>query len=403
MTMHDALRRAAMLVCAGSTLAATAACDLSVTNPGSTRDQDLNTPSAMPALVNGMSGDLSYSLGYLAREGSVMTDELRESGTYPAMGRFDQGIIDDVDAGSLWDNAQEARWVAENGIDRMKQVLQADFETSPLSARAYLYAGFANRVLGENMCDAVIDGGPRQSDSVYFQRADSEFTEALRLAQAQGVDSLALTALAGRAQVRADLGRWTDADADAAQVPADFRFDAIFSTNSERENNNLAYETTTRREVSVWGTQWAATNADPRVPWDTLFTSAGVVQKGNNGSTPFFRQKKYPGVDAPIPLAKGTEMLLIRAEAALRDGAVPAAMGYVNDERAAYGLAALDVSDADSAWTVLQSERGAVLWLETRRLWDLRRWYAEGRTTFLEGRDTCIPISQAEQSSNPNL
>jgi hypothetical protein len=203
--------------------------------------------------------------------------------------------------------------------------------------------------------------------------------------------------------VRAALGRWDDAAADAAQVPADFRFDAIFSTNTERENNDLAYETITRREVSVWGTPWAATDADPRVPWDTVRTSGGAIQKGNDGHTAFFRQMKYTGLDAPIPLAKGTEMLLIRAEAALRDGEVPTAMGDVNDERAAYGMGALDVSDADSAWTVLNAERGAVLWLETRRLWDLRRWYAEGRDDFLEGRDTCVPISQGEQNSNPNL
>jgi hypothetical protein len=48
-------------------------------------------------------------------------------------------------------------------------------------------------------------------------------------------------------------------------------------------------------------------------------------------------------------------------------------------------------------------ERGAVLWLEGRRLWDLRRWLASGRNTALQGRSTCVPISLEEIGANPNL
>ena len=40
-----------------------AACNMQVTNPGPLQDSQLNAVSAMPALVNGMSGDLSYALG----------------------------------------------------------------------------------------------------------------------------------------------------------------------------------------------------------------------------------------------------------------------------------------------------------------------------------------------------
>ncbi|HET9984629.1 MAG TPA: RagB/SusD family nutrient uptake outer membrane protein [Longimicrobiales bacterium] len=383
------------------------ACDLSVENPGPIPDAELNTPGAMPALVNGMSADLSVAVDLMARYGSVLSDELAHSGNYAAEGYFYRGVVPPENVNDVWGDMQRARWVAEHGIGRLKEVLGSGFEASPLAIRANLYAGYANRVLGENVCDAVIDNGSKQAYTEHFKRAETYFTEALRLAQAQNNTALANAALAGRAQVRADLGNWDGAAQDAALVPTSFRFDAVYSTNTERENNSLAYETQTRREYTVYNTQWAANSSkDPRVPWDTIKTSAGKLQTGQDGKTPFFRQMKYKGLDAEIPLAKGAEMLLIRAEAALRKGDVPGALALVNQERASYGLAPAIAATLADAWPLLQKERGAVTWLETRRLGDLRRWFtASGpeKNNFLQGRATCVPISDEEMHSNPNL
>ena len=44
---------------------------------------------------------------------------------------------------------------------------------------AYVYAGYANRVLGENMCAGTIDGGPELPSAVYLTRAESLFTKAI--------------------------------------------------------------------------------------------------------------------------------------------------------------------------------------------------------------------------------
>lgn len=399
---HSFLRASWGVLAAGVLLCA--ACDFSVTNPGPIEDSQLNTPAAMPGLVNGMSGDLSYALGNFLEDLAVTSGELSHSGNYSVEREYYLGTVTPEDANPDWGDMQRARWVAENGIERMKTVLGDEFNTTPLAIRAYLYAGFANRLLGETSCSAVIDDGPKQSDSVYFQRADSDFTQALQLAQAQGgQDTLASAALAGRASVRAWLGDWTNAAADAQQVPDDFVFNAIFSDNTERENNQVAYETHTRREISVWGTTWATVFGDPRVPWDSVKTSKGAIQTGQDGKTPFFREQKYPDVGAEVPLAKGTEMLLLRAEAALRNNDPTTAMSLINEERATYGLPAESAPDADSTWTILKYERGAVLWLEGRRFWDLRRWNAEGRDTFLDGRTKCVPISANELAANPNL
>jgi len=388
---------------------------LDVENPGSLADADLNIPGAMPGLVTGMSFDLSRGLDEVLQNSNIMADDLYHGGSYGPQGLFNRGIIEKEDVDGMWGEMHRARWVAENGIERMQDVLGAGFETSPLAVRAYIYAGFSNRILGEHVCDGVIDGGPREPHTVHFERAEEQFSEAIRLAanitSASLRDSLLRAAYGGRASVRAWLGNWTEAAADAALVPTSYVFLAIYSTNTPAENNDLVFETNNRLEYTVYNTQWAQVFNDPRVVWDTVKTTSGAVQVGQDGRTPFFRQRKYIGLGADVPLTKGTEMLMLRAEERLRAGDVPGAMGFLNQQRAFYSttqkpLPALTATTQAEAWPILQKERAAVLWMEGRRLWDLRRWNAEPapiKNSFLDARDKCIPVSENEEQSNPNV
>ncbi len=389
------------LVC----LAPLAGCSdfLDVTNPGPVEDDALNRPEAMPALVHGMSSDLSYALSRLAYITALAAGEQSSSGSYLWTKAVAGGTMDIDEAPDVWGAMQRARWVAESGIERMQEVLGSDFESSPLAARAYLHAAFSNRMLGESVCQAVFDGGPPGDPAQHLERAEEQFNSALSIAESVGDAQAVNAALAGRASVRASLGRWDEAVADAEEVPIGFSYYALFSLNSGRENNYFVAESYNRLEATEYGTEWAQVFDDPRVPWDTLYDAGGSIRKGQDGSTPVFQQRKYPTFAEDIPLAKGTEMLLIRAEALLRDSDVPGAVGLINDERAFYGLADTTASTPEEGWALLQKERGAVLWLEARRLWDLRRWHAEGLNDFLDGRDDCIPPSREEQAANPNF
>ncbi len=400
-SLHCHARRLGAVVSGVALGSALASCSLEVTNPGPLADTDLNTALAMPALVNGMGGDLSNAIGNYITRGSLAAFELVHSGNFAAEKQFNAGVIRPEDVGGDWARMHTARYVAEAGLVRMKTVLGDAFETNTNTPRAYLYAGFANRFLGENACNAVIDGGPSQPSSVHFVRAESLFTRALTLARAQNSTTFANAALAGRATVLAWQGKWAAADADAALVPATFRRDALFSINTTRENLDLAVQTISRREVTVWNTVWV-TDRDTRVLYDTVKTGTAIT-KGQDGATNFFRQRKYLTLGDPVALAKGTEMLLIRAEASLRNNDFATAMTYINQERATSTLPALTATTLDAAWTILMRERGAVLWLEGRRLWDLRRWLDEGRNLTLKGRSVCIPISAEEVAGNPNL
>ncbi|MFP8489578.1 RagB/SusD family nutrient uptake outer membrane protein [Gracilimonas sp. Q87] len=379
-------------------------CD--VENPGPIAESALNTPSAVPGLVVGMSADLSFAYRTTTRWGSVWADELTHSGTFSAPTIFSTGSIYSEDINPWWEDAQRARWVAENGIERIRETLGNEFDSNEYVAKAHLYAGYSNRMLGENVCFAVIDGGPREDYTVHFERAESYFTDAITIATNLNDQNLLNAAIAGRASARAALGDWVGAAADAEDVPVEYRFEAIYSTNSGRENNDWPPNTINRGEYSVFGTQWEGLN-DPRLPQQVIYDASNDTATAANGTTPWITQLKYESDADNIALSKGTEMLLIRAEMELRENQdFNTAMGYINQGRNYHGLGALTANDIAEAWGHLQDERGKDMWLEGRRFFDLRRWNDEtgaANNTFLDGRDKCVPIGQSELEMNPNL
>jgi hypothetical protein len=388
-------RLSARLRCsAGVALIATllGGCDLGVINPGPIDDAALNNPAAMGPLVVGMGADLSAVVDDIAYFMGIASRDIWHSGAFEAEFFMQDGKIEPRHVNGLWAAMHRARWVAEAGIERMKNVLGGDFETSRLATEAYIWAGFSNRVLGENVCQAVIDGGAPQPHTVHFERAEQHFNNALALAQTQNNVPLQNTAYAGRAQVRAALGKWAEAASDAAQVPNNFVFLAQFSDNSTRERNWLFNESHIRAYFTVFGT-FAVTANDPRVPW------VNMNRNGVDGRSPYYRQMKYTSYASDIDLARDDEMRLIEAEAALRADDVPAALAKINSVRTAANVPQVSATDADDAGQALRREREIILWMEGRRLWDLRRF----NDPFLSGRDSCIPISQNEANTNPNV
>lgn len=401
-------KRVLLVALAGALSSVACSGFLEVTNPGPIADASLFTPDAVPSLVTGMSADFSNIHDEITRITSIAGDESGHGGSYTAEQIWLKGIIRPEDVNGLWAGLHQVRFESESGVARMKGMTGFSYDNSALAARANMFAGFSNRSLGETTCEAVFDNGPAQDYKTYFARAETYFTEAIKIAQAAtGATDILNASYAGRAAVRAAQGNWAAAVVDAALVPSNFVYLAYYSINSTRENNSYVQETYVRREFSVFGSQWAQVFKDPRVPWDTIKTTSGSVQKGQDGLTNFFRQSKYKDLGGDIPITKGAEMLMIRAENALRGGDIAGAFALINQQRAVYSMTPLTApADIATSWTTLEKEKGAVLWLEGRRLGDLRRWYAEAgpaHSGFLEGRDKCIPISLNELQTNPNL
>jgi hypothetical protein len=375
--------------------------------PGRIADEDLNDPDAAAGIVTGISYDLAQALDGIIEPMTTAAGELWHGGSYN-WADIPRGIILPEDVDGVWGTMMQARWVAEHGIERMQSNLDAaDFARSPLVARAYTLGGFANRLIGEHVCETVIDGGAPEPHTVEFDRGIEKFTRAIEIGTAAGATAAdeVTAAYAGRATLRAWKGDWAGAEADAAKVPTNFVYLAYLQ--SDAEGNDLAYETHDRFEYTVWGTEFADHYGDPRAPWDTVYRADGSIARGANGSTFHFQQQKYDDMSDDIPLAKGTEMLVLRAEARLRANDIAGAYQLMNQARTFYQMNPLPVaSSLADAWRDLHYERGATVWLENRRLWDLRRWFAEtgpAHHDFLNGRDKCVPISKEERDSNPNI
>src|ERR1043166_4232343 len=223
---------------------ALAACSLDVSNPGPIEDAKLQTPDAVPALVVGMSADYANVYDEMVRISAIASDEMGHGGSYTQEGLWVRGIIRPEDVNGLWSTMHRARFEAESGIERMRGFDgQSGFayDKSIYSARANLFAGLTNRLLGETTCAAVFDNGPQESDSTYFSRGEKFFTEAIRIASSiTGATDILNAAYGGRAAVRAWQGNWDGAVTDATQVPTAFVYNALFNNGSStRENNSL--------------------------------------------------------------------------------------------------------------------------------------------------------------------
>jgi hypothetical protein len=402
------------------------ACHFDVTNPGPVQAKFLNDPAARAAIVNGAGRDLSDALNHTAYITAAVTRELFPDGSTGSFGISTQeqiGHFITEESGEFWDPMNRARFEAEDGARRFLALYgPTAYAKLKEAGQISLWAGYANRMFGENMCDAVFDGGPKQPSTDYLTRADSELTAAMTIAAAAGDNTTATAARAARAAVRMDLGRWTDAVADATAIADNFVFQMPYYITDSDQYNRIFWATANSpyRAHTVYNTfyqDYYTQTQDPRVPWTqdpkTPFGDAAVL---NLGRLPWYAEQKYAKRDAAINLSSGWEMRLIEAESKLRNNDVPGALALVNKHRVALGLAPWTATTAADAWTALKRERGIELWMEARRLNDLRRWkagstpgvlsdfeVAGGAKSYLAtDQSVCIPIAIEETQTNPN-
>jgi hypothetical protein len=419
---------------------ATAACDTTVTNPGPVQDDFLADRNAASAMVNGAGRALSSGMNWISYTGAAVAREIHPAGSTGSFGisaRWQNGELngDDADLNTHWEQAQRARWLAEETLRRLEAAgpppvgsLQTPVQYANALQQAYVYAAYANRVLGENMCEAVIDGSGELPNATFFTRAESLFTKALAVTGGTPatVSTLTNASYAGRAAARVFLGKWTEAVTDAGQVAVAFVYNMpYFNIGSDDQRNRIFWASgNTRESGSAYRahTQWntwyydyrVATN-DPRVPI-TVTNLQGDAAIECCGKVSWYPEAKHASSAAPIRLASGREMRLIEAEAKLRNSDIAGAYASINAARANAGASALTVpATLDEAWRLLKRERGIELWLEARRLGDLRRWKANntpgaldplesvGTAAHLTSQSLCFPIGRSERETNPNL
>lgn len=423
--------------------------DLDVDNPDDIEDVELDVPENIPSIVAGVHGDFAFMMtqpggGGIITNGALLTDELVHVGTWVGMRGLSNGWTEDdwVEAQSRWAEPSSARWTAEEMLPRVRDLVEEDDrnpDSSPEVAEIAMWAGHANRVMGDTFPIAVIDGGGPENLTEYYRNAINYFEEAIEVAQAADREDLESSARGGLAQSLVMLAayedndqHWDDALNHASQVETDFVFEQEHSLNSSREENNLRWWGYRRDETGVWGTpfqEWGqklddtdgsvVEDGDPRVQW----TIRPDEEVGGDGTRPFKPILKYESEADNVTVVKGTEMRLLEAEYELLQGNYDEVVAKIDEIRAHHGLDEVeeDINNTNDAWELLMKESGIELWLEGRRLPNFRRWIEisthpdvipfevvriddENPQNVIEDVDGFfLRVSREEKESNPNL
>lgn len=423
-TMHATFLRlrgaAAAAVLSAGVLAA---CDTDVVNPGRVQEMFLYETDAQAAIVNGIGRGLAEAQNWVGYTGAAVTREIHPSGSTGSFGiqvEWQDGELDYETINTHWNLSQRARWWGTDGIAKINETGAHD---QALLAEAYLWAGYANRLMGENFCMSVIDGGSAGPRSAYLDAAMSHFDQAASL----GSGDVAMAARAARASVKAFTGDWSGAASDAAGVPDDFEwYLPYYSDKGDPTKNRIQwasqaepYKAHTQKFTKY---EEMGPDGDPRVPYRvTEETGDAAVQCC--GQVPWWPQNKYTEPGADIRMSAGPEMRLIQAEAMLLGGDWQGALTVINEVRVAAGVDPWEEeyrpTNSDEVYAALKHERGLVLWLEGRRLGDFFRWNrdnAPGQLHELEEvagtreqgshllrQDLCFPIARSEVDTNENI
>ncbi|MDE3003698.1 MAG: RagB/SusD family nutrient uptake outer membrane protein [Gemmatimonadota bacterium] len=411
-------------------LVAAASCDTDVINPGPIDARFLDDPNAQAAMVNGAGRALSEALNWTGYTSAAIAREVHPSGSTGSFGitpEQQRGELLWDQVGTQWTTAHRARFMGDEAIRRIQALESAD-QDQTLLAQAHLYAGYTNRLLGEQMCQAVYDGGPAEANSdSHLQKAIEHFNSAASL----GAGDIALAAAAGRASAHLMLGNWASAVADAGTIPAGFSYSArYFAIGDDTQSNRIyvagkAQPYKAHSQIFTWIEQYnpetgGVANTDPRVSW-RVSGENGDAASSCCGVIAWNPQTKYTNDDSPIELSSYEEMQLILAEnEIMNNGDIGQGMAIINALRTAAGVAteAVPATQAE-AMTLLKREHAIEMWLEGRRLPAMRRWQASGTPgdlqpleqvsgdvavgSHLSSRSLCFPIPESEVETNSNI
>jgi hypothetical protein len=418
-------RGAGAALAAFALLGTLAACDslLDVDPPSRIPAGELEDPANANLLVTSAVGDFECAFGAYTVLGGLIGEELGDATQTADRFPYDRRQVGpgdrrysafDCDALGVYLPINRARASADNVARRLETWTDAEVANrTALLGRSLAYAGYSLVLLGEGFCSATIsnielDGtltyGTEMTPAQILAAAEERFTRAVAQPGISTADKN--LALLGRARARLDQGRYAEARADAALIPAGFLVNVTGSGTSSRRQNRVWAQNATNNNSTTIGERYRGL-ADPRVPvYDKARASAtGVALWG---------QSKYPDATSPIPLATYEEAQLIIAEADARagGGALANAITLLNAIRARGGQGAMDPASTQAqVLAEVVEQRRRELFLESQHLGDVIRFgialqpvsgtaYPGGGTY---GNSKCLPLPDVERINNPNI
>lgn len=362
-----------------------------------------------------------------------------------------------------WNPMHAGRWLAEEAYRHLDEVWSPDQvagNRDRLLAESAIWAGVAYGLFGEHFCEMAFDNGPIMSADETLAEAEQWFTRALGHIQSAGDFAIAggttasalQTAHVLRSRIRMARGNTSGAVSDAQAVTLGTMAWITRDAGGTRQRWNKVFNGHNQEQITtvIGAVDWWSGSGTPNPatgePWPAIIPHTGyrdlailpdgraVKENGvavtlddagavadsrvpvrNEGRVfqehPVYRQQKYIGLDADIPLANWEEAWLIVAK--VQGG--QEAVSRVNEVRVHHGLPLVtyvDPSNAEQVRRMVLEEERRSLFLEGR-WWSTkiqeRLWFPRGQgqvqppTSFGYLAGVRMAMPQNEFELNPNF
>lgn len=370
-------------------------------------DEMLTGESQVPFVINGVKTRFATIHDQLMMMGCLLSDELffntnLPGASWPQFSEIDLGqiMIDNNSVTNMSLVLGELRFFADDLVRRVGEITFTDnalkeralYEGNFFSGIArYFYATYIG--LSEEQGGGTIDNGPFIPSDQMYDLAIEKFKEALRHTNDAYQVRLTNSLLARSYLFKGDFANALT-HAQAGLVSGDEPFQGLHSV--EAANYFWIHAGVGRTQGGADFRFQGYIESDPKEANRVIIEAL----TGNDGTTTYYRQAKYPDQDSPVTFMSWQENELMLAELDLRAGNSGGALNRINSVRASHGIDPLTAADM----TVLIQERDKELCFTGVRLPDQRRFNADYNTWHLaSGLWQYLPIPDRERSINPNL
>ena len=398
-----------LIACSAVTLAGACSEPLAVEYPGRIPTEQLSDPSLAPVLVTGVIGDFECAYSNYSGGSSVHSDEYETANSnIPGADWGERTVtaaLDDYAIGScetsifgIVRTMHTARFQSETVFGQLDAWTDAEVPNrASLKAQVRAYGAYSYLIMGETWCQVSFDGGAAQPPTAALAIAETQFGEAITLAQQAGNTDILNMARVGLARTKMNLKKWGEAATAAAAVSPGYLREVTRAADNARRYNDFYRNNV---EIAFNTVAVAFRTDDPRMK---------VVDAGRPAFNPGVRlwvTNKYTSNASPIRLASYNEAQLILAEAQVEQDQPAAALATLNALRATYNSPLLPpltgTTQAEVRALVLAERRAELSFEGGHRLNDLLRkqipWKigANPFTGRPYGTTTCWPLPLKE-------